>query len=50
MEPDLAEIVLHSLGITVADLEAAGADPYDLAPLTAINSPLDFPESMLCDF
>jgi hypothetical protein len=25
MEPDLAEIVLHSFGLTVADLEAAGA-------------------------
>jgi hypothetical protein len=25
MEPDLAKIVLHSLGITVADLKAAGA-------------------------
>ena len=38
MEPDLAEIVLHSLGLTVADLKAAGADPYDLAPLIAMNS------------
>ena len=24
----------HLLGVTVADLKAAGADPYDLAPLT----------------
>lgn len=30
MEPDLAGIVLKSLGLTVADLEAAGADPHDL--------------------
>jgi hypothetical protein len=33
MEPDLAASVLHSLGLTVADLEAAGADAYDLEPL-----------------
>jgi len=32
MEPDLAALVL---AITVTDLEAAGADPYDLEPLTA---------------
>ena len=38
MEPDLAAIVLDSLGITVADLEAAGADPHDLDQLTAINA------------
>jgi hypothetical protein len=38
MEPDLAAIVLDSLGITVADLEAAGADPLDLQPLTPINA------------
>ena len=30
MEPDLAEGVLESLGLTLADLEAAGADAYDL--------------------
>jgi hypothetical protein len=29
MEPDLAAMVLDSLGLAVADLEAAGADPYD---------------------
>lgn len=33
MEPDLAAMVLDSLGVTLADLEAAGADPYDLEPL-----------------
>ena len=33
MEPDLAAAVLDSLGLTVKDLEAAGADPYDLEPL-----------------
>lgn len=33
MEPDLALMVLHSLGLSVADLEAAGADPYDVEPL-----------------
>lgn len=32
-EPDDAAMVLHSLNITIADLEAAGADPYDLEPL-----------------
>ena len=37
MEPDLAALVLDSLAITVTDLEAAGADPYDLEPLTAIT-------------
>ena len=30
MEPDLALIVLDSLGLTIADLEAGGADAYDL--------------------
>jgi hypothetical protein len=29
MEPDLAPMVLSRLGLTVANLEAAGADPYD---------------------
>jgi hypothetical protein len=33
MEPDLAAMVLDSLRITVTDLEAGGADPYDLAAL-----------------
>jgi hypothetical protein len=33
MEPDLAAMVLDSLGLTVNDLQAAGADPYDLEPL-----------------
>jgi hypothetical protein len=33
MEPDLAAMVLDSLGLTVADLAAAGADAYDLAAL-----------------
>jgi hypothetical protein len=35
MEPDLAAMVLDSLGLTVADLKAAGADPHDLALLKA---------------
>ncbi len=30
MEPDLALGVLESLGLTLADLREAGADPYDL--------------------
>lgn len=30
MEPDLAAMVLHSLDITVDDLEKAGADAFDL--------------------
>jgi len=33
MEPDLAHMVLDSLALSVADLEAAGADPHDLEPL-----------------
>jgi hypothetical protein len=37
MEPHLAAMVLSSLGVTVADLEAAAADPYDLEPLKAID-------------
>lgn len=32
-EPDLAVMVLHSLGLSVADLEAAGADPCDVAEI-----------------
>jgi len=31
MEPDLAEMVLHNMGLTVADLKDAGADHHDLA-------------------
>jgi len=33
MEPDLAQGVLESLGLSVADLEAAGAEPFDVEPL-----------------
>jgi hypothetical protein len=33
MEPDLAHMVLDSLGVSVADLKSAGADPHDLEPL-----------------
>jgi hypothetical protein len=33
MEPDLAQMALSSLGLTVADLEVAGDDPYDVEPL-----------------
>ena len=33
MEPDLAHMVLDSLGISVSDLKAAGAEPHDLEPL-----------------
>ena len=33
MEPDLAHMVLDSLGVSVADLKAAGADTHDLEPL-----------------
>jgi hypothetical protein len=33
MEPDLAAMVLQSLGLSITDLEAAGADPYDLEAL-----------------
>jgi hypothetical protein len=32
-EPDLAVMVLDSLSLTFKDLEAAGADAYDLEPL-----------------
>lgn len=35
MESDLAAMVLDSLGVTVNELRAAGADAYDLAALTA---------------
>jgi hypothetical protein len=33
MQPDLAAMVLDSLGLTIADLKAAGADPSDLDAL-----------------
>ena len=33
LEEDLAGMVLQSLGYTLADLKAAGADPYDLERL-----------------
>jgi hypothetical protein len=33
MEPDLAAMVLESLGLSVSDLKSAGADPYDLEAL-----------------
>ena len=29
-QPDLAKVVLQSLGLTIDDLRAAGADPHDL--------------------
>jgi hypothetical protein len=32
-EPDLAAMVLDSLGLSVADLQRAGADPHDLEHL-----------------
>lgn len=33
MEPDLAHMVLQSLGLAVADLKNAGADAYNLEAL-----------------
>jgi hypothetical protein len=33
MEPDLAAMVLASLGVTIEDLQRAGADAYDLEHL-----------------
>jgi len=33
MEPDLAAMVLESLGLSITDLEAAGAEPFDLEAL-----------------
>ncbi|HTW65850.1 MAG TPA: hypothetical protein VME17_14590 [Bryobacteraceae bacterium] len=33
MEPDLAMMVLKSLGLSITELQAAGADPHDLQPL-----------------
>lgn len=35
-EPDIAGYALASLGLTVEDLEAAGADAHDLDPLRAL--------------
>ncbi|MBT9100568.1 hypothetical protein KFZ76_22975 [Methylovulum psychrotolerans] len=37
MEPDLANMILHSMGLTFADLKAAGADPHDLERLSHKN-------------
>mgnify|MGYP000847633839 FL=1 len=36
MEPDVAGFALQSFGLTVADLEAAGAEPDDLEPLRGL--------------
>jgi hypothetical protein len=36
MKFDLAAMVHDSLGLTVADLEHAGADAYDLEPLQSL--------------
>jgi hypothetical protein len=33
LEPDLAQKVLKSLGLSVADLEAAGVETFDAEPL-----------------
>ena len=33
MEPDLAVMVLTSLGLSLSDLKNVGADPYDLEAL-----------------
>jgi hypothetical protein len=33
MEPELAAMVLDSLGLTIPDLQRAGADAYDLEHL-----------------
>jgi hypothetical protein len=33
MWPDLAAMVLATLGLSVSDLKDAGADPYDLEAL-----------------
>jgi hypothetical protein len=33
MEPDLAAMVLESLGLSITDLRAAGGDPFDLEAL-----------------
>jgi hypothetical protein len=33
-EPRLAAMVMQSLGVSIGDLEAAGADAYDLTALT----------------
>jgi hypothetical protein len=34
-EPRLAAMVMQSLGVSIADLQAAGADAYDLTALTS---------------
>jgi len=33
MEPDLAAMVLESIGLSVPDLESTRADPYELEAL-----------------
>jgi hypothetical protein len=33
LEPDLAAMVLNSLGLTIADLRRSGADAYDMRRL-----------------
>ncbi len=38
MEPDLAAMVLQSLGLTVADLKKAGADAFDLGRLSVCKA------------
>lgn len=38
LEPDLARGVLESLGLSIANLEAAGADGFDLERLQKIKS------------
>jgi hypothetical protein len=37
VEPDLAAMVFDSLGITIADLERAGAEAYDLERLKELT-------------
>jgi hypothetical protein len=36
-EPDFAMMVLTDMDLSLADLKAAGADPYDLEPLEAAS-------------
>ena len=36
-EPDFAMMVLTDMQLSLADLKAAGADPYDLEPLEAAS-------------
>jgi acetyl esterase/lipase len=56
-QPDLALMVLDSLGLTITDLVRAGADPYDLQPLltndkrtrtTRLNSTAARADQILC--